>query len=538
MGLRPFLILCLVHPLLWSKGLIREIVVHREPIFRTDLPEESGWIYRTANRLHFLTKEKFIRHQLLFQEGDPLDPLLLEASERRLRDLGFFNPVRVESFPLPDGNFRVIVTTRDTWTTNVGGSFSFFGGATSTGLFVEETNFLGWGKTLSVGFAKEEEQNVFKLLYKDPSFRFSKIKFSSSLWRTTAGDGFSLLLTQPFYSRLQRDSFRLSLYKSVDRVLLYWGGEKALGLDANQKWILGEYRRRFWGYGDRVFRGGAGWYRLERKSHIGKTYEVAHPYRLDNPKHDVQAFMILEYERERYLRTQGFYAFYHDEDLLLGPFLRMGLGFNERRFTSLFIDARWGKGTQRVQWQNWGILSHFFRHTREDQSYYNLSSALGYHWTDNAITLGAFRWEGFTHPGDTEIMYLGSENGLVGGGFRAYAGHRRIQATLLHKVRLWQNVLALVDVGMAAFLEMGKVWGIEGERFSRSPWRKSLGVGLRIESLRSGFSVLTRIDVGYDPDRDAFSLVVTTGEWFDWRKNYLPTDTTSPSHAMWWLGRK
>jgi len=64
---------------------IVEIRIVRLDVFDTDLEQTSTWPYRTANALHVLTREAFVRSLLLFKVGEPVDPARLAESERLLR---------------------------------------------------------------------------------------------------------------------------------------------------------------------------------------------------------------------------------------------------------------------------------------------------------------------------------------------------------------------------------------------------------------------------------------------------------------------
>ena len=69
---------------------IIEIRIVHDPIFqpRDNLP---SWFPRqTANRLHIDTAEAVIRRELLFKEGDTLDPEQIAETLRNLRAQGYF----------------------------------------------------------------------------------------------------------------------------------------------------------------------------------------------------------------------------------------------------------------------------------------------------------------------------------------------------------------------------------------------------------------------------------------------------------------
>jgi len=533
----PVLILIFLSSIIRADDLpvIREISLIRNPIFDPDDPVERRWPYRLANSLHITTKEGFIRSALLFREGDLYDPLLLEAAERRLRNTGFFNPVSITAVPLPDGNVRVEVRTRETWTLNPGASFSSYSGNNSISFEVEESNFLGWGKKVIARWENSVEQERGSIHYEDPVFLSDRNHLTVGLWKTSDGEGHQLFYHRPFMTRKQGASFRAGFLNSDDRVLLYWKGEEALEFILHRDWAVVEGMIRLWGQGDRVLRGGGGFSSLETSSSTWEDHGGDHPFVLDRPRKDRLGFFSLEYMRQRYLKTQGLYAFQHDEDTLLGPRARFGFGFSEGGRMWIYSDAEIGWGTPRHQILGKGVLNREMGGDR--RTFYLAGFQAAHQWSTSSTSIMAVRMDGYLHPAGMEVLYLDAEEGLRGIPFRNQAGTRRAQLTFQHKVLLFTNVLHLMNIGAAGFADIGKIWGLE-RNFDEAEIQRTIGVGLRIESLRSGFATLARLDLGYDLKDGGWEISITTDEWFDWRVGgYLPDEMESPSHAMWWVGR-
>ena len=103
-------------------GVVSSIVVDNASVFG---PEELGgegrfrWAYDLVNRLHVRTRPWFIQRELLFDRGDCFDPLLLEESERLLRDYRFIARADVYGLRQPDGSWHMVVDTQDEWTTKL-----------------------------------------------------------------------------------------------------------------------------------------------------------------------------------------------------------------------------------------------------------------------------------------------------------------------------------------------------------------------------------------------------------------------------------
>lgn len=516
---------------------IDRIEFSRMEIFNPEDPEESAWPYRLVNGLHFLSKESFIRQLILFREGDLLDPGVIEASERRLRATGLFNPVSITILDLSEGTVLVRVFTRDTWTTKPGATFNSYGGKTTYSLALEEDNFLGWGKRVFTTFEREAEQKKWSFFYEDPMFVNHLNRVFAGWWKTDDGEGSQVFLFREFFTPKQKIGFRLGMLESDDRIQHYWQGDRALEFTLGSSWYLGEIVMRLRNWEESVVRGGVGYTYLVTENNLKKEYELDHPYWLDQEQYTRRyPYLFFEYKREKYLKIKGLYGFTHDEDMLIGPRIRMGIGSSGGNEWDMYADAEAGLGNE-IFHQGFKLLISQSRLNDANHVYYLAAYQGSYHWNPDSISSYAVRIDGFSHPESTEVLYLDSLEGLRGTGYRDYAGNRRAHATLQHKICLWKNFLHLVNIGFAGFVDVGKIWGLESD-YQDAEWRKSIGVGLRIESLRSGFSTLGRIDFGYSLDDEGFEIVVTTGEWFDWRKpDFYPVRTVSPSHAIWWQGR-
>ncbi|MFH1219693.1 MAG: hypothetical protein V1694_04495 [Candidatus Eisenbacteria bacterium] len=109
----------------------------------------KSWLARFLNHLNFETRETTIRQNLLFREGDTIDPFRLADSERLLRNLSFIGDARIVVVRIPGSSdsvdVRVIV--KETWTLKLSGSLK--GGNRLKGGLAEQ-NLLGLGHQVSV----------------------------------------------------------------------------------------------------------------------------------------------------------------------------------------------------------------------------------------------------------------------------------------------------------------------------------------------------------------------------------------------------
>src|SRR6185295_13574647 len=133
-----------------SRPEIGQISVEVKNIFDPTQPGEDRMLFRAANRLHRRTREHVIREQLLFKSGDPYDPARVAESERLLRDRRYIGEARIEEARRVGNQVDLSVVTQDVWTLNVGGGVGRSGGVNSTRFQLQDTNFLGTGKSLTL----------------------------------------------------------------------------------------------------------------------------------------------------------------------------------------------------------------------------------------------------------------------------------------------------------------------------------------------------------------------------------------------------
>lgn len=502
-------------------AVISEIVLHRQNIFDPSIPKESAWPYRATNALHFVTKESAIRRELLFKEGDPCDPEVLQESERRLRVTGLMNPVAITSTLKPDGTCRVDVATRDTWTTKPGMTFSTYGGKSKYSVELEESNFLGYGKNLLASYIKEVDRRKYLLDYRDPQFFHRTWDFHAGAWDTDEGEGWLLSLDQPFDAFTVREAYGAGMKRDRLREYAYWDGKKAFSYATNLEDLHVEYGRKVWEQGDRLLRLRAGYHRQARDFGEYETLVPGHPF---GPARDYTLSLVTlwaEHLRVRYLKTRGIVGFTSDEDILLGPDIAVGLGFSARAWggapafqaTLGYQDAVRKPG---LLWQRRVRLTLQHIDSEWRNNAWSLASNVFYTTSDRSNATLAFAFSGYHHPDVEGILYLGGEEGLRGYGYQFAAGSRLWQATLQERVLLWENVLAIANVGVAFFYDAGQVWGWGGS-FSDASVYQDIGVGVRFENLHSKLARVARIDLGYafHSDHRGWQVSVTTGDWFN-----------------------
>ncbi len=121
---------------------------------------------------NFRTEDKVIRRQFRLAEGDAYNRLLVEAARKRLRALGFFKTVDIDTDPgsAPD---RVVLTVKVQEQPT--GELSFgVGYSTSEGVIgdvsITERNLMGKGQYVRLGFSGSLERAQVDFSFTEPQF--------------------------------------------------------------------------------------------------------------------------------------------------------------------------------------------------------------------------------------------------------------------------------------------------------------------------------------------------------------------------------
>ncbi len=130
------------------RGLrIDSIHIHRNNVFGESYTK--GDYRRVANSLHGVTRENRIRRNLLFRQGDLLDPALLARNEQLLRTQDYLSDAYLVIEPSEkEGAVDVWVVTRDSW--SIGGTVRSVPYNNRRYVDLYDSNILGSGNRLSL----------------------------------------------------------------------------------------------------------------------------------------------------------------------------------------------------------------------------------------------------------------------------------------------------------------------------------------------------------------------------------------------------
>lgn len=182
-----------------ADGVITSIEIERRSVFD---PEGTSvgflsWTYRALNLFHVTTTESFVRRELLFEEGDCLDPFLLQESQRLLDRYGFLANVQVIHEDDGSGGQAVFVRTHDEWSTKVDVGVTYDERANLEKLEVTEENFLGQGVFAEFTHRERRETRAQSIGLATPRL-FGRTDAGIELGRDRPGRFFNQYLRYPF----------------------------------------------------------------------------------------------------------------------------------------------------------------------------------------------------------------------------------------------------------------------------------------------------------------------------------------------------
>ncbi len=136
------------------------------------------------------TLDRVIRREFRLVEGDAFNRAKLRRSSRRIRNLGFFGTVDVETAP-GSADDKIVVSVeveeKSTGDLTLGAGFSSSAGPLAV-VGIRERNLLGRGQDLRIGFSLSGEQSQLDLSFTEPYFLGRNIEAGFDLFRIETND--------------------------------------------------------------------------------------------------------------------------------------------------------------------------------------------------------------------------------------------------------------------------------------------------------------------------------------------------------------
>jgi len=492
-----------------SGAVIGKISIRVNDIFDLEDPKENGKLYRLANKLHRTTRDEVIENQLLFKTGDRFSQHAMDESERLLRRNRYLYNAEIRPVRYENGRVDLVVATRDVWTLNAGVGLGRSGGANTTRFLLQDTNFLGTGKSLSFQRESDVDRTTSLFQYDDRALLGTHGTMSLAYSNNSDGSERFLSLAQPFYSLDSRWAAGLaasseervdSLYQlghvadrfrhQLDFFQIHGGLSRGLVNGWARRWTAGLTYQR-----DRFSLAAAG--------------EPA-PKILPSDRTLAYPWIAFDLVQDRYAEAQNLDQIQRTEDLHLGSQLHLRLGlastaYGADRNAAVFegsVNTGFKPAADQTFLFGSGLWGRWGRGGAENLL---LSTSARYYWRDFGDHLFFVTLEGaIAHDLDPESqLLLGGDTGLRGYPLRYQEGDARALLTVEQRFFTKYYPFRLVHVGGAVFFDAGRTWPGADSRAPNFGLLKDAGIGLRLSSSRTGLGNVVHFDLAFPLDSDS-----------------------------------
>ena len=234
--------------------IIDSIIIDNRNIYDTDDPRYSGFLFKSVNKLHMVTRAHLIADELLFKKGDRYsDDIALETA-RNLRVRFPFNDAWIETEPAGDSSVVVRVVTIDQWSL-IGGvrSLSTDGNETNIKLGFEERNLLGYARFLSIDYGiQEKDDNYVTGLYRSYRTFGRPIRLELDYSNNPTGEFKEVTIARPFYNLDQSFSFTIEMGTRGGRTDRYFEGRPVARWESDADEFSLELQRRWGSYHHKI----------------------------------------------------------------------------------------------------------------------------------------------------------------------------------------------------------------------------------------------------------------------------------------------
>lgn len=503
---------------------IGDIRIVTQSIFDTSKPEENKRLFRLADRLHRTTRPQVIERQLLFRSGEPFSQSALDESERLLRANRYLYEAEIRPVRYEDGRVDLEVVTRDVWTLRAGASVNRAGGVNTFDFSLQDSNFLGTGKDLTIWRNSGIDRDSTLFRYRDPALFGSRTQVEMSVADYSDGGSKRLEVERPFFSLNTRwaAGFKSFFYNRVDS--LYDRGHIFQSFEHDR-----DFMQIYAGLSPGLKDGGT------RRWLAGYTFErnqFAYPAGGDStplpPDERTLSYPWIgfEYVEDGFVTERQLDQIHRTEDLNLGRQFQVHLGFStsalgaerdEFVFDSL-LRTGWRPSPRQL------LLATATGSTRwsDSRGAKNLlvGGRLRYYLRDFGTSVFYVGLEAdVAHELDPELqLLLGGDTGLRGYPLRFQGGDRRGLLTVEQRFFSQRELFHLLQLGGAVFFDAGRAWFADPPFPLKKEILRDIGLGLRVGSSRSSGGMMVHLDLAFPLDRDddikSVQYLISTSESF------------------------
>jgi len=326
---------------LYKGKTIRKIEIIKLDAFGPELYDSSttpilNWIQKTGNKTHIKTRDFIIKNNLLFSEGDSVDPTLLIDNERIFRELDYIKDATIQIAEVP-GNENlvdILVITKDVYSA---GFYVNLRDYKSGSIELYENNLVGIGHKIQGHWlidTDEATQMGYAFNYKINNLGNTFIKSEIQYYKAFNTEKIEIKANRPLFSYNTKWAGHINLsqistlndIKKIDTTLT----NVRLNYATQDIWLARSFlvRTQNIKYANRT-RLVIGARYINNKFYKGP--EVSERYNFEY--HDNQIFLgSIAFSRQKFYTSNLIYAFGKTEDIPVGLLTQIDLGFEQDEF--------------------------------------------------------------------------------------------------------------------------------------------------------------------------------------------------------------
>ena len=502
--------------------LIERIEFVRLDVFDTLDPNENNPLYRFVNLLNMRTRESTLKPQLLFKEGQRLDPAAVAETERNLRGRSYLSSAFVMPVAECNGRVHLMVVTKDAWTTQPIVTASREGGSNESKLGLVEGNFLGTGGEVSIVVTKEEARRTVAYKYSKDYVWGKPLGVSFGFSDNSDGYSRQFAFGKPFYTNTTRTAFDVGVNQSKATLAVDQNAYRIAQYDADEEdnSIFAAWRYNATPNNIKRIYAGVTQRKQAFSDYVGAANLV--PSEVDDLAYP---WLALESKSSDYVVMSNVNYIGSVEDLRVGPFWSANIGYSPGQ------EAAWiFEGNYEYQ----AIFKTYllrFESTLESVKY---NAAKGDHFYDAFIYGDYMKLLGDRHRLFTSAYHhraktVGLHNAVsLGGalGVRGYPafyaiGEQATGATFEYRYYSGVHLINIIRLGGVVYVDMATLkdahYGLENSGY-KGELLSSVGVGLRIASSKTHVGNVVHIDLasptGYQKNASNYQLLLRAERHF------------------------
>ncbi|MEO6191950.1 MAG: hypothetical protein ABIS20_02990 [Thermoanaerobaculia bacterium] len=486
---------------------VRQIHVVTQNIFDPNKPGENRLVFRLANRFHFVTRPEVIERQVLLKPGDVYSAEQSAESERILRKNRYLYDAKIRPIPAGDGLVDLDVITRDVWTLQGGVGFHRSGGANDIHFQIQDINFLGAGKGISLQHESTVDRTSNLISYDDPSLLGSHGRLGVAYSDNSDGSLKQLALERPFYSLDTR--WALGVQATLDdRVDPLYSRGHVFDRFQHQQDVFGVYAGLSPGLQNRSTHRWLAGFSVER-DRFSPAAGFDPPTLLPGDRTLAYPWISYESLQDAFFTERDLDRIQRTEDVNVGRQFHVRLGYSSTAWggtlnsfvTDIGAGVGWRPSPRQLILTSLRGGSRFGNGGTENLL---IGGSVRYYLRDFGDNLFYAAIGGdVAHKLDPERqLLLGGDTGLRGYPLRYLQGDHRVLLTLEQRFFSGRELFHLVHFGAAAFFDAGSAWFEDGEGKVAADRKllKDVGLGLRIGSSRSSRGSMVHLDLAFPLD--------------------------------------